>query len=437
MNSRKMNTGRRSIHKHCKITKTRLKGTNIDLTDFIFQPGGNVYVFSYEKDGIIKHTFIDAGDAIYQNQFLDLLKENNINPTHIERILISHRHRDHCGLADLLAEKSGAAIIAHYGFREFVEGRLPKHERWWLRNFDPTVFQKYNIQYIENKNDNGSMSIGETDFPRLGEPIDIGGQGRLELLGCPDSQIKHSPDQLIIMYSPSRQLEPEKNNDNYIRPTDDIIFAGDLWLMQGPVFDTPFFQRLPRSLRWKHMQIRAWLSGSKIPRLNVREQDAEAKEALKYGFHLIRVKPGHGEEFLGARIIPRSLLADRDLLEHLGYSIHTDQILLANNEMIPKIEALREKAYSHFVDELQTWKEWGYTSNEISDFLVRIHHEQKGGKGSVKRDRMQRKVRLYETLLRLKNDQAAPEEFREMADVLTNSRLEMSPPGNYGKESMS
>jgi len=284
---------------------------------------------------------------------------------------------------------------------------------------------------MEHNTENGSINIGGTEFPRLGEPIDIGGKGHLVLLGCPDSLKKHSPDQLIILYSPSKQLEPGKNENNHIRPMDDIIFTGDLWLMQGPIFDTPFFQRLLRLLRWRRMQIRSWLSGSKIPRLNIREQDMEAKEALKYGFYLIRVKPGHGEEFLGTRIIPRSLLADRDLLEHLGYSIDTGQSLLTNNEMTPKIASLREEAYSLFIDELQTWKEWGYTSNEISDFLVRIYDEQKGGKGSIKRDRKQRKVRLYETLLRLKKDYAAPEEFREMADALTKSRLTMPPPGNY------
>ncbi|MBN1847542.1 MAG: MBL fold metallo-hydrolase [Deltaproteobacteria bacterium] len=430
MNQEDKKAYQKGIHTHCKITRTRLEGTQIDLTDFIFQPGGNVYVFSYEKAGTIKHTFVDAGDAIYRNQILNLFTENHIDPTHIERIFITHRHRDHCGLADLLAEKSGATIMAHSAFRDFVEGRLPKHERWWLSGFDPTVFQKYDIQYVEHNHQDGFTNIGGTDFPRLGEPIEIGAQGRLELLGCPDSRVKHSPDQMIILYSPSKQLEPEKNKDDPIRPTNDIIFAGDLWLMQGPIFDTPFFQRLPRVIRFRRMQIRGWLTGSKIPRLNVREQDVEAKEALKYGFHLIRVKPGHGEEFLGARIIPLSLLADQDLLEHLGYSIHADQVLLANDEMIPKIEALREEAYSHFIDELTVWKDWGYTPDEISDLLIRIFHEQKGGKGSVKRDRMQRKVRLYETLLRFKKDHAVPEELRQMADILTKSHLSVPPSGN-------
>jgi hypothetical protein len=423
MNTRKINANGRSIHKHCKISKTRLKGTHIDLTDFIFQPGGNVYVFSYEKDGHIKHTFVDAGDVIYQNQFLDLLVENNINPAHIERIFISHRHRDHCGLAGLLVKESGATIMAHYGFRDFVEGRLPKHEQWWLRGFDPTTFQKYPIQYLEHHKGDGFINIGGTDFPRLGDPIDMGEHGRLEMLACPETSKKHSPDQLIILYSPSNQLEPRKRTGHHNRPTEDIIFVGDLWLMQGPIFDSPFFQRLTRSFRFRYIQARSWLSGREIPRINVREQDVEAKEALKYGFQLIQVKPGHGEAFLGTRIIPRSLLADRDLLEHFGYSINTDQSLLQTNEIASKVAALKEEAYSYFIGELQVWEEWGYTSKEISELVVRIYQEQKGGRGSIKKDRIQRRALLYETLLRLKDDHTVPEELRGMAETLIESRL--------------
>ena len=424
MNIKKTKPNLRAIYRHCKISKQRLKGTNIDLTDFMFQPGGNVYVFSYEKEGLIKHTFVDAGDVIYQKQFIELLVENQINPANIERIFISHRHRDHCGLIGLLAEESNATIIAHSGFRDFVEGRLPKHERWWLRGLDPTVFQKYNIQYLEHQNGNGFININGVDFPRLGEPISIGDKGRLELLACPETSKKHSPDQLIILYSPSKQLGHQKKLDNLIRPTEDIIFAGDLWLMQGPIFDTPFFQRLPRLLKLRYVQIKSWLSGSKIPGINIREQDMEAKEALKYGFCLIRVKPGHGAEFIGSRIIPRGLLANRDLLEHLGYPIHANLSLLQTKEIAPKVAELKEKAYLQFINELQAWKEWGYTSSEISELLIRIYQEQTGGRGFIKKDRKERRERLYKTLLRLKDDHTVTEELREMAEDLTKSRLQ-------------
>jgi len=42
------------------------------------------------------------------------------------------------------------------------------------------------------------------------------------------------------------------------------------------------------------------------------------KEALKGHFSVVRVKPGHGQEFLGSRILPLGLPADSDLLKTLG-----------------------------------------------------------------------------------------------------------------------
>ena len=86
-----------------RVTKEKLNGTNTELTSFFFNHGANFYVMSYEKEGIRKHTFIDAGDSQYRNQILSILIENDVNPDNIERIVITHRHTDHFGLADLLA----------------------------------------------------------------------------------------------------------------------------------------------------------------------------------------------------------------------------------------------------------------------------------------------------------------------------------------------
>mgnify|MGYP001588798338 FL=1 len=86
----------------CKVLKERLGGTDAVLTSFVFRHGGNVYVFSYEKDGKRRHTFIDAGDPRYRNRMLRILTENNVAPANIERIILTHRHYDNWCLAPIL-----------------------------------------------------------------------------------------------------------------------------------------------------------------------------------------------------------------------------------------------------------------------------------------------------------------------------------------------
>jgi hypothetical protein len=127
------------------------------------------------------------------------------------------------------------------------------------------------------------------------------------------------------------------------------------------------------------------------------------------------VKPGHGEEFLGSRIIPQSLVADRDLLVRLGYPMDSDKSILSSNNLAAQVSEIMEQAYAGFVSELLLWKEFGYNSSELSDFLVRIYLEQSGGARLVQQDRKERRQRLKETLSRLKEDQDQPEALHELA----------------------
>jgi hypothetical protein len=255
----------------------------------------------------------------------------------------------------------------------------------------------------------------------------MGNNARLEILACPESSIEHSPDQLVVLYAPFENQEArekvrgllqrasQKPSQKPFLPLDDMIFPGDLWLMESPIFDIPLFQRLPRIILLKYMFLKSWISGNGRPRISVREQDADAKEALKWGFPLIRVKPGHGQEFIGSRLIPQSLLADRDILERLGHSLDSNKALLKREEVVPKVIRLQEEAYTRFIEELDLWEGWGYKTDELSDLLSRIHHEQKGGRGSVGQDRRERRQRLKKTLVRLKHDPAAPQKLRECA----------------------
>ena len=157
------------------------------------------------------------------------------------------------------------------------------------------------------------------------------------------------------------------------------------------------------------------LKGHKRIRRDPRLQDTEAKEALKRGFSLIRVMPGHGEDFIGTRLIPTSLLADRDLLVELGYDMDEKKSILKTPDIKRKVKDIRERAYAGFIEELNLWQELGYNFNDVSELLTRIYKEQEGGGPLVKEDRKERRQRIKETLSRLRNDPRVAVDFKTLA----------------------
>ena len=398
------------------IVREPLSDNNSDLTCFYFRYGANVYVFSYLKEGVIKHTFIDTGDTSYRNQIIPALIENNINPDHIENVIITHRHHDHCALADILVNKSGGRILAHRNFRGFVEDEMGAEERRWLGDFDPSRLKECNIEYLPHPDRNRSVTIGGVEFPSMIDPIDIGGAGTLEVLGCPESTPTHSPDQLIARYTPNSNTNSNADAPKSIRLNDEILFSGDLWLMTGPIFNKNL-RHLSLRFRFGLKQIKAAVSGKGTFSRDPRIQDAAAKEALKGGFSLITVKPGHGEEFLGSRILPDSLLADRDLLFKLGYSMDMEKSILRSGELAPKVSEIREASYAAFAKALLLWRDLGYSLKEISELLARIYKEQSGGGPLVEEDRKERRERMHETLTRLRDDKEMSDNLHDIAKI--------------------
>ncbi|MFC1946999.1 MBL fold metallo-hydrolase [Chloroflexota bacterium] len=398
------------------IEKESLVDNSSKLTGFFFHQGGNIYVFSYKKKGTIKHTLIDAGDLYYRNYIFSILRENEINPANIENIIITHRHTDHSGLAYTLAKESRAKILVHSNFKSFIENDISPEERRWFGNFNNHLLSECDIVYLSGSRKSKVINIGGLDFPVLGKPVPIGKAGHLHILGVPENELTHTPDQLLALYSPDNSFFTDGNNSSDgTLPSDNIVFSGDLWLMTGPNYNRGI-RNLHRRVRMYTFRIKALLSVGRIMHRNHREQDAAAKEALKKGFSLIRVKPGHGVEFLGSRIIPDGLLADRDIMIKLGYPENTDTSMLKTEEMADKVASLRDWAYTNFVKELHYWFELGYDRDEISSILLRIYKEQQGGTRQVKKARKQRRERLRATLNRLKSDKTEPGEIHHLAE---------------------
>ena len=394
-----------------KIVHEQLGADGTELTNIYFRYGGNFFVFSYLKDGVRKHTLIDTGDIRQATTISSILQESRIDPKNIERIIITHSHPDHYGLAHLLVKGSAAKILVHSNFKSVIDGDRTNFERSWLGLHNPRELQECNVEFLSPKNAKSSIDISGLQFPRLVEPIPIGNTGKLEILAIPESADSHTHDQVIVLYSARDFSRPEGPVPPGYRPSDDMLFSGDLWLMSGPLFDRKM-KGFPFYFRRSYFRIRRLLAGKGWRSIMVIEQDSAVKEALKRHFSLIRVKPGHGEEFLGARILPLGLPADRDLFNELGYP---ENYQPKPGQPDAKLENLLEQAYAAFVREVLSWRKAGYSFDEIAEFLVRIYREQIGGSRLVAVDRKQRRERMQTTLSRLQNDAAVSPEMRQLA----------------------
>ncbi len=388
------------------VTET-LPGTGTRLTSFYFLHGGNLYAFSYGADGNTRHTFVDTGDPRYGNRLVATLVEHGIDPGKTDNVLITHHHADHCGLAGLLAGASKAKVLVHAKFKDFVEGRVPPGERLWFGESSVAQFRDLDLVYLSPREPRESIEISGVRFPSLGEPIRMGG-GQLRVLACPEGALTHTPDQMLFLYSANPAPFKQTGRPGNLLPTDDVLFTGDLWLMRGPQVG-PSLWHLGRRLRHKMAGF-----GHQFPK-DHREQDSRAKEALKKGFCLVRVKPGHGGDFLGSRIISCSLLADRDMLLELGYSPAESTAVLQEEDEAPRVTATNERAYAYFVGELGLWLQLGYSPDDVRTLLVRIYAEQTGGIPSVRRDRTQRRKKLRQMLFRLSQDQSRGSRLQVLA----------------------
>lgn len=401
-----------------KIVHEKLGADGTELTSIYFRYGGNFFVFSYPQDGVRKHTLIDTGDIRHSHDLSAILAESRIDPKNIERIIITHSHPDHYGLAYLLVKGSAAKILVHANFRSVIEGDRTNFERSWLGLHNPRELQECNVEFLSPENDRGAIDISGLKFPRLVEPIQISTAAKLEILAIPESAETHTHDQVIVLYSARDYAYPEGLVPPGYCPSDDMLFSGDLWLMSGPLFDQKM-KGFPFYFRRSYFRIRRLLAGKGWRSIMVIEQDSAVKEALKRYFSLIRIKPGHGEEFLGAKILPLGLPADRDLFNELGYP---ENYQTKPGQSDPKIANLLEQAYTVFIREVLLWREAGYSFDEIAEFLVRIYREQIGGSRLVAIDRKQRREQMQTTLSRLQNDAAVSPEMRQLA-VATLSKL--------------
>ncbi len=399
-----------------QITSEGLKGTSTKLTSFYFRLSSNVYALSYPKKDRIVHTLIDTGERHNGLIMLNLLKNNGIEPGCIETILLTHHHVDHSGLIDLICLVSGAKVLVHPEFEEDKLGEtdLPRIGRFMRR--------------LPASLDHRSRRIGGVDFPLLGRPLPIGPGARLETLGLPGGdKFTHSFDQLIFYYSPQNSGQTRAKIGLNFRPTDELLFSGDLWLMQSPIYP----ELTPR--RSKALEMVRQRGG----RIDYRPQNRREKDALKNEFSLIVVKPGHGPEFLGARIVG-TLNCRRDILVKLGFDENENKRVLKDPKQSASIKEIQEGSYLDFRNELEFWLRpigengLGYQVDEVVGFLIRIFREQSGGGRLVSQDRKERRLDLEEKLARLANDPDSSMELVRISGATRESIAKIASPSRVG-----
>src|SRR5579859_5516631 len=87
-------------------------------------------------------TLIDCGtqtDECY-TALATALGEKGYRISDIERLIITHHHSDHLGLAERIAQESGAEVWAHPATVPWLES--PEHARQKLQNFTAPLFQE-------------------------------------------------------------------------------------------------------------------------------------------------------------------------------------------------------------------------------------------------------------------------------------------------------
>jgi glyoxylase-like metal-dependent hydrolase (beta-lactamase superfamily II) len=104
--------------------------TRIRLSNTVFEGRNNAYVVDGDTP-----TLIDTGVSTPDTR-ADLvggLAEAGVSVSDLDRILLTHWHADHSGLAGELAAESGATVFAHEADVPLVAGDDDAFERLWAR----------------------------------------------------------------------------------------------------------------------------------------------------------------------------------------------------------------------------------------------------------------------------------------------------------------
>lgn len=101
----------------------------ISLTNTAFEGNNNVYLFDDGPETVL----VDTGDgsARTRDQLAAELATDDLTFADIDRILLTHWHHDHVGLAEAIQAESGARIHVHEADAPLVRGERDAWEAMW------------------------------------------------------------------------------------------------------------------------------------------------------------------------------------------------------------------------------------------------------------------------------------------------------------------
>jgi glyoxylase-like metal-dependent hydrolase (beta-lactamase superfamily II) len=165
---------------------------------------GDVNVYLIKDEPL---TLIDAGPKTPEayNSLREKLRQNGVNLSDIERIVLTHAHEDHCGLAKRIRDEAKNAKIYVHGWETgHLFGRLSREEnkKIMLRAGIPeTVFAEMQEMYAEISLLTDALSDGE--FHELQDEQDLEfSSGVLKVLHTPG----HTPGSCSFIRESNRTL---------------------------------------------------------------------------------------------------------------------------------------------------------------------------------------------------------------------------------------
>ncbi len=165
---------------------------------------GDVNVYLIKEEPL---TLIDVGPKTKQaaDALREKLKFNGVNFSDVERIVLTHAHEDHCGLAKQVRDEAkNAEILVHNWETGHLFGRLAReeHHKLMIRAGVPTaVFQEMQGLYRDISLLTDALSDGE--FSELKDEMELEFKsGTLKVLHTPG----HTPGSCSFLREANRTL---------------------------------------------------------------------------------------------------------------------------------------------------------------------------------------------------------------------------------------
>ncbi len=169
-------------------------------------PVGPVNVYLVRGDDGL--TLVDVGPRFEpaQEALREELARRGYRPSDVRRIVLTHAHSDHCGMAGVLVEESGAEVYAHPANFSLLADYAEEGERWLA--FYATLMREAGMpadQIVQVDRLRREMSR----YMRPVRPTGALEDGDTLRLGDEEWKVLHTPGHsggLICLYQPQRRL---------------------------------------------------------------------------------------------------------------------------------------------------------------------------------------------------------------------------------------